>query len=238
MNTNLISSFGESIFSNIADITADLSEVGIDSLLDNGIIKDIPIVNTIYKLGSIAISVREKHLLHKTLVFIQEINNGIISDEDRCLHKKQLESNPKKMERELGFILVSIDRHLQSIKSKILARFYSAYLDSSNSYDWIDFCILSEILDEISIYDFEALIYIQKRGTIEIGNNIEEISFFQISRLEKCGVIYVDMVKGDNNSYAKRICLSPQGIVFCKLSKIEDLIREEGIADGNREAKP
>lgn len=224
MNTSLIPSFKESIFSNVADIAIDLSEVGIDSCLESGIIKDIPFVNVFYKLGNIAVSIRERHFLQKTLVFIQEINDGKVSDEDRDQHKKRLESDPQKMEKELGYILVSIDRHLQNIKSKILARFYAAYLDSSNKYDWVDFCILSEILDEVSIYDFDALFYIYKNGQVKMCNGIEGISFFQISRLEKCGIIHEDTLTRNNGSYVKCFSLSPQGKIFCELCKIEDFI--------------
>lgn len=224
MNASLIPSFKESIFQNVVDIAVDLSEVGLDSCLESGIIKDIPFVNILYKLGNIAISIRERHFLQKTLLFIQEINNGTVSDEDRDHHKKELESNPQKMEKELGYILVSIDRYLQNIKSKILARFYAAYLDSSNKYDWVDFCVLSEILDEVSIYDFDTLFYIYKNGQVRMCNSIEGISFFQISRLEKCGIIHEDILTRNNGSCVKCFSLSPQGKIFCELCKIEDFI--------------
>lgn len=227
MGTSLIPSFKESVFSNVVDIAIDLSEVGIDSCLESGILEDIPFVNVLYKLGNIAVSIRERHFLQKTLVFIQEINDGNVSDVDRDQHKKRLESNPKKMEKELGYILVSIDRHLQSVKSKILARFYAAYLDSSSKYDWVDFCILSEILDEVSIYDFDALSYIYKNGQIKMCDAVEDISFFQISRLEKCGIIYVDVLTDDSGLYVKNVSLSPQGKIFCELCKIDDFISKE-----------
>lgn len=224
MNTSLIPSFRESIFTNTTDIAVEFLELGIDSCLENEIIKEIPFVGTLYKLGNIAVSVRERHLIQKTLTFIQEINNGKVSDDDRDRYKKRLESNYKDMEKELGYILVSIDRHLQSIKSKILARFYLAYLDSSIEYNWGDFCVLSEILDEISIYDFDALFYIYKNDKIKIYDNTTNVSLFQINRLEKCGVIYENNMFGNKALYQKSVSLTPQGRIFCELSRIEDFI--------------
>lgn len=223
---SLIPSFKESIFSDGIDIGVDLAEVGIDSCLEDGIIKDIPFVSTIYKLGNIALSIRERHLLQKTLSFIQEINNGNISNEDRCRHKERLEMNPRKMEKELGYILTSIDRYLHVIQSKILARFYAAYLDSSNNYNWEDFCVLSEILDEISIYDFGALYYIYQHEPVE---SLDCISLFQIARLEKCGVIFRDSKVLNFELSNPNIRMCPQGKIFCELSHIEEFITcEEG----------
>lgn len=70
MNASLIPSFKESIFSDVADIAVDLGEIGIDSVLRDGLIKDIPIVSVFYKFANIATSIREQYLLKKTLIFL------------------------------------------------------------------------------------------------------------------------------------------------------------------------
>lgn len=227
MNASLIPSFKESIFSDVADIAVDLGEIGIDSVLRDGLIKDIPIVSVFYKFANIATSIREQYLLKKTLIFIQEMNDGRVSDDVRNQYMKRLESDPKGLDKELEYILISIDRHLQSIKSKILARFYVAYLDPANEYNWADFCILLEILDEISIYDFDALFHIYKNESINILDNIEKISLFQIARLEKCGTVYENTIVIDNRLSSKNISVTPQGRIFCELSKIEDFVDAE-----------
>ena len=115
MNLSLIPSFKDSLLDGI-DIGSDLVEVDIDSCLNDGIIKDIPLVNTLVKLGNIAVSIRERHLLQKTLAFIQEHNKDLAAYEDRIKYKEKLESNPKKMGKELGQLLVCIDCHTQVIQ--------------------------------------------------------------------------------------------------------------------------
>lgn len=220
MNMSLIPSFKDSLLEGV-DIGTDLIEVGIDSCLDDGIIKDIPFVNTLVKLGNIAVSIRERHLLQKTLAFIQEINKGLVSDDDRSKHKEKLESNPKKMEKELGYLLICIDRHTQVIQSKILARFYAAYLDPTNGYSWEDFCVLSEILGDTSIYDFDALQYIYENEPV---NSFDTISLFQVSRLEKDGLIYRDYNERRRELSRPCIRMCPQGKVFCELGRIEEFI--------------
>ena len=48
---SLIDSFEKSIINNSLDSVMDLTELGIDLLFEDGIIKEIPIIKTVYALG-------------------------------------------------------------------------------------------------------------------------------------------------------------------------------------------
>lgn len=220
METHLLPSFEDSILKESIDIGIDMAEIGLDSLLSNGLLKEIPFFNTFYKISNIAVSVHDRFFLQKALTFIQEVNQGKASAADRLAHKQELDSNPKKQNKELSFVLASIDRHFQICKSKILARFYTAYIDPSNDYNWSDFCVLAEILDQISIFDFNAFAYIKRKKK---ANVFSEISLFHAQRLENCGVAYMTSY----NAKSRTISLTPQGLIFYELGQIEEFTEQE-----------
>ena len=224
-NKDLIPSFKESIFDNISSLSEEYIELTLDSLLKEGWLKDIPIVGTLFKLGNIAVSIKERHFLVKTVKFIKEMNQSKISAEDIVKHKIYLEENPEVMDKELGYLLILLERHIKSIKSKLLARLYLSYIDSSKTCSWHDFCVLSEILDEISIYDLEALIFLYDNQPVK---KLEKISLFQLIRLEKCGVAYRNTENTNSKFTQVNAKLSPQGKYFCEFTNLKKILEEAG----------
>ncbi len=140
----LSQSFGDSIKEELTDIIGELSEVGLDSIIDNETLKDIPFVSTAISLYNIGTTIREKHHLKKILKFISEINEKICSDEKEKYIKK-LNKNKKYREKELEYIIIVLDRYLDYNKSKWLAKLYLAYLNERLS--WREFSQFSEVID-------------------------------------------------------------------------------------------
>ena len=56
---------------------SEYAEIGLDAVMEEGVLKDIPIVSTAIALYKIGNSIKERHNLKKLLIFINEINNGI-----------------------------------------------------------------------------------------------------------------------------------------------------------------
>ena len=51
---NLVASLEDSLTENLFDTVADLTEVGLDAVMDDGVLKEIPLLSTvagIYKIG-------------------------------------------------------------------------------------------------------------------------------------------------------------------------------------------
>lgn len=211
-NLELVPSFKESLFSNTMDVGIDIIEVGIDQIIENDVLKEVPIVGTIVKLGKTAITIKDRHLLKKTLFFIEQINNGSISEELLNNHKNELELNPNKMKKELEHIIVLIDRYIECKKTIILANFYKNYI--GKRIDWEDFKVLAEILDVLSLYDIDTLKDINNK---KFYKETDEINKLALIRLGSNGLIdYFNGMTVSNGKELKNIIakINDIGIAF------------------------
>lgn len=217
-NLELVPSFKESLFSNTIDAGIDIVEVGIDQIIENDALKEVPIVGTIVKLGKTAIAIRDRHFLKKTFIFIQQINNGSISKKVLDKHKIELELNSNKMKKELEYIIILIDRHIEYKKTVILANFYKCYIDKK--IDWRDFKVLAEILDAISLYDIDTLKDINSKKFYKETDKVNKLA---LMRLSSHGLIdYFNGMTVSNEKEFKNIIakINNIGIVFVEYGLI------------------
>lgn len=184
MNNELIPSLKKSLFDSTIDIGADLVELPIDLITENEIIKNIPIVGTIVKLGKATSTIRDRHLIKKLVKFIESINNGDIKPENLEKHKEILESNTKKLNEELENIIIIIDRQLEIDKTKILGELYKSYI--SCVINWEDFKNFSDVLERIFLFDIQQLKEIYEKEAIGEEDSYHSIS---MSRLHALGLV-------------------------------------------------
>lgn len=152
----LVPCFEESLFdTEIMDLGVEFLELGIDSVLEDGLFKDIPIVGTIVKVGKFAQNVHDRNLLNQTLIFINEFRKGRISEEKIQQHRVKLRKSTKAMEAELGRILILLNRNIDTIKIKFEAKFYIAFINGIVS--WSEFCELCDITERLFISDIRVL---------------------------------------------------------------------------------
>ena len=58
----------DSINGEISDVISDLAEIGLDSLFDEGVLREIPFVSTAVSVYRIGRSISERHYIKKLLV--------------------------------------------------------------------------------------------------------------------------------------------------------------------------
>ena len=75
-------SFGESIKQNVGDITIDTSEAILDSCMDEGILKELPILKYVVTACKVYDDIKGRIFLTKMRIFIQSFNAGCASEED------------------------------------------------------------------------------------------------------------------------------------------------------------
>ncbi len=182
----IVSSLKESLLEETIDIGNEFLEIPIDQLIDNDMLRDIPIVNTLVGLGKIAMNVRDLYLIKKTVAFIASLNQNKLSKEKIARHKAKLETDSKKLNKELEFIMVMLDRMNETQKSIIMSNMYLKYLDEKTDFDWEDFGILTDILERFSIYDCPTLLEVYDKGFIGIEDEFNKLGF---SRLNSLGLI-------------------------------------------------
>lgn len=79
----LVVSLENSLSSDICDTVGDLAEVGLDAVMDDGILKDIPILSTVVGLYRIGYTIRERHEIKQLALFVAELNRGCTDESKR-----------------------------------------------------------------------------------------------------------------------------------------------------------
>lgn len=180
----IIPEFNDSLIINSTDIIGDYLELGIDSILENEILKEIPIFKSLLSVGKISKNIRERNCLKNLAIFINELNNGNIDAEKLRLHQEELKRNSKKAEKELGRVLIILDQTIDNIKASILGKLYKAYINQV--VDWDMFIEFSEITNRLYINDLKILTLIYNGNMNDTSNRAD---LYRVERLNSLGVI-------------------------------------------------
>lgn len=211
----IVPSFKESILvDDISNLGIDFMEIGLDSLIDNEVVKEIPIVKSLFAVGKTVIAIRNRHLLKKTLVFIQEMKSGKLNQTKFEDYKQRL-TNDKFKEQEIERLIIILDRFIDNIRAKYLAKIYVGYINSN--INWDEFCDFSEIIDKLLISDFVSL---QKAYSKQKFYENDEI-FDSHKRFESYGLMmnknYFGTVWLDDGSGQELISMTDKGNMLASL---------------------
>ena len=181
--------FADSLKEESISCIGEYAEIGLDAVMEDGILKDIPIVSTaiaLYKIGS---SIKERHNLKKLLVFLNELNNGILDEQKRKEYQQKFQSNEKFRNQEIEYLLVLIDRYINYDKPQMLAKLYLAYLDGT--IIWEELTMYAEVIDRFLLLDCKFL-----TSELEAYTTYRNIGVEPILRLVALGL----MVEESSNS--------------------------------------
>lgn len=224
MFLNLISSFKNTLFNKgyqkFGDSLIGIAEVGLDSILEDGVLKDIPILSTIASLCRAGVNIKERNLIKQTASFITSFNNGTISDEELSIYRVKLESDPRRAEKELGRVLLLLDKTIEEKQSEILGVFYRSYV--KGIIKWEMFSELSEVNSRMFISDYSMLDAICRKP-IKQSEDITDRVMYRIQRLESLGLVIENRARlhsGNMLSYPNtddRFVSAPLGGTFFSL---------------------
>lgn len=195
---DLISSFRKSIFTPMKAPMMDIGEVLLDTVFEDGILKEIPIIGTIAGIAKASVAIRERQLAKNTYAFIKGLREHTISQEKLEDYRRK-HDDPKKAEKELGYVLLLLDREIHAEKSVILGHMYAAVVDQSIS--WEQFQELSEALDRMFMADFPVLERMRYGTPLMAG--VREGELHGVDRLRSLGLAtgtdrtWDDTAKGD-----------------------------------------
>lgn len=180
----LVTKFNDSLVISSADVIGDYLEIGIDSVMNNELLKEVPIFKSLLSVINIYGNIRERNCLKNLTIFINELNSGNIQTEKLKSHQDELRNNPKKAEKELGRILIILDQTIDNQKASYYGKLYKAYIDEIISWDlFVEFC---EINDRLYIGDFKLLALIYNKSISDTTNRKD---LYKIERLNSVGVI-------------------------------------------------
>lgn len=189
-NNNFVKLTMDTLVNNSIDVGIDFLEMGLDSILEDSILKEIPIVKTVYAISKTGFAIREKHMLKKTIIFLQQLNSNGVGNETYENYKQRLRENDEHLYKELEHVIIYIDRIVDERKMLILANLYYNYI--SGNFLWDQFLEMVNIVDNLFISDLAELNNIYHKQTIfeyEVHNTISLNRLLTqnlISKIESC----------------------------------------------------
>ncbi len=214
----IIPAFETTLFDpTLSHACSEIAELGIDSLLDEGIFKSIPIISLLIGIGKTAQNIHDRNLLKQTIKFINTFNEKSIPKDKLEKYRKRLKTNPKFAEEELGRVIILLNSNVDLIKSEILAKFYRAYV--SEEITWEEFCELSAVTTRLFISDLRLLYDIYNKHI----SDTTQCQVYQAERLISLGLLDSAMksmtIGRESSSHTvKYIQVSRLGEKFCSLS--------------------
>lgn len=194
----LVVSLENSLSSDICDTVGDLAEVGLDAVMDDGILKDIPILSTVVGLYRIGYTIRERHEIKQLALFVAELNRGCTDESKRKQLLEKLNSDTRKSKQEIEYILVVLDSYLEYEKPKMLAKLYMAYLEQR--IDWTQFSMYAALLKTLLLQDIKLLTSHNFKESPLVCMQMESAGWL---RLLSAGFVYEQWVMRFNDGMKK-----------------------------------
>ncbi|HAS8429726.1 TPA: hypothetical protein I7765_20720 [Vibrio vulnificus] len=130
---NLSRAASDSIGAELTSVGMDLAEVSVDAVLEEGLLKDIPIVGSVVGLAKSGIALRERLYVKKLIKFLSELQK-IDSEAREKFISAQLDTDEKK--DKFGETVISlIDRAESDEKLILYAKVFESHFRDVIDYD-------------------------------------------------------------------------------------------------------
>ena len=160
--------------SDLHAISVDAAELMLDSLISDGLVKDIPVFGTLINLIKLTGSIRDKLFAKKLIYFLSELADTNSEERADILLKIEKEKGYRgKIGEKLLYI---IDRCEDHFKAQVIARIFSAFVRHELSY--AEFLRASSIIDKVYSDDLNWFV-----SDTEERVNIDSVGFLVNSGL-------------------------------------------------------
>lgn len=156
------------INSDLTSVTIELAEVSLDQLLNDGLLKDIPILSTLVGVGKTAQNVRNHLFLKKMIYFISQVST--IPQKEREEVINEIDQSQKFRIKVGEKLLYIIDRSEDYKSAEVIAKLFSAFLKRKITYP--QFLKTSAIVNGVFFDDLKSFVNQEKRYT---NYSLEEI---------------------------------------------------------------
>jgi hypothetical protein len=146
-----------------AKIGEDALELGIDILLEEGILKDIPIVGTVAKLHSASSKLNTYRTQRNVLHFFQEYAKNKIDEPKRLQFLTKFQRDPKYRQKVLDVVLISMGQFSDAIQARVLANLIAAHI--KGAIDFSQLCACEFALERLNPTAYEYLHQLSENET-------------------------------------------------------------------------
>lgn len=152
-----VESIEESIVSVIANsevqsIGKNILELSLDSLLEDGLVKDVPFVGTVFSLAKLGFSFSDRVYCKKILCFLNGVEDANQSDRYEFLHEL---NDPKEQKKVGEKILLILDKYEEFKKATMLGKLYAQMI--GGKIDEKQFLRMAIMIEELYLDDLEQL---------------------------------------------------------------------------------
>jgi hypothetical protein len=137
----------------VVSLSKEYLELGIDTMLESGALKDIPLVNTVVGIFSASAHIRNQLLTTKLLRFLNQLSE--VSEEDRISMVDKLNADDKFSGRVGAFLIEILDRMESEKKPELAAKFFAAYAREEISYEELRHIL--HALERVPSFDMDKL---------------------------------------------------------------------------------
>jgi hypothetical protein len=181
--------------SDLTNIGIELAEIPLDKLLDEGLLKDIPIISTIIGIGKTAQSIKNLLFLKKIIYFMSEVGN--IPQKEREDVINEIDKSRKFSVRVGEKLLYIIDKSEDHKSAQIVAKLFSAFLKRKITYS--QFLKSSMIVNNVFIDDLKRFV----NSSRDFHYRIEDVSDLVGSGLFDIEAEPIDVNVEDQDDYHK-----------------------------------
>lgn len=115
------------------ELALELAEVPLDQLLAEGLLRDIPVLGTAYRMARLALSIRDQIFLAKVVRFLIPVKR--IPDEEREAFTRRLAEDRGTARKAGEAILLIIDKLDDMEKPEMVGKIFCAYIRGSISLE-------------------------------------------------------------------------------------------------------
>ena len=167
----------------ILSISKDLGEVGLDSLLEDGLFKDIPFVGTGISVAKLIHSISDRILLTKLIHFINELD---LKNEEEITEFKRKYFKDKDYNRIGSKILLTLERADNLLKIKWLAKSLRLFIGKKITSN--EFLRLTSIINSAYVEDVLKIVAFDKRKEITSNNDVN-VKKYVLEHLFSIGLV-------------------------------------------------
>lgn len=151
MGKDKISDQLESAIANhsLQDSASALIEVALDSVMEDGMLRDIPILGSLIGFGRAAVSIRDRMFINKLGYFLKEIES--VPSEQRRAMIEEINASEEAAVKVGEKILYIVDRCQDHESSRAAGRIFKAFLEKEVGYS--EFVSMSFAVDRLLYSD-------------------------------------------------------------------------------------
>ena len=163
---------------NLHALAIEPGEMGLDSLLPDGLARDVPVIGTIYGLCKVAGSVRDWLFYKKVLSFLSGISH--VPPKERAAMVSRIDGDATYQIKVGEKLLYILDRSDDHESARIVAHLFAAFLSGDLSYD--DFLRASRAVETIMTVDLWRF----------VGDELERWDAWDAGHLVSTGLVCFD----------------------------------------------